>query len=117
MAGGPREAFDLLEPTLKKIAAQVDGPCLGFWQLAARGVEKSLFSDQTSTRRRMHATVRHPQIERALELSHTGGAGNYVKMVHNGIEYGDMRCSLALLKRTRRTARGCLVRRRTARDF
>ena len=27
MAGGPREAFDLLEPTLKKIAAQVDGPC------------------------------------------------------------------------------------------
>ena len=31
MAGGPREAFDLLEPTLKKIAAQVDGPCLGYF--------------------------------------------------------------------------------------
>lgn len=65
MAGGPREAFDLLEPTLKKIAAQVDGPCLGYFG--------------------------------------TGGAGNYVKMVHNGIEYGDMQLigeAFLLLKNT-----------------
>lgn len=53
MPGGPREAYDLVEPVFSKIAAQVaDGPCV---------------------------TYLGP-----------GGAGHYVKMVHNGIEYGDM---------------------------
>jgi len=52
MPGGPREAFDAIAPALRKVAAQVDGPC---------------------------TTYVGP-----------GGAGNYVKMVHNGIEYGDM---------------------------
>jgi len=54
MVGGPADAFDLLKPTLAKIAARApDGaPCLGYFG--------------------------------------PGGAGNYVKMVHNGIEYGDM---------------------------
>jgi 6-phosphogluconate dehydrogenase len=54
MPGGPRAAYDRVEPILKKIAAQVvpDGPCVTYIG--------------------------------------TGGAGNYVKMVHNGIEYGDM---------------------------
>jgi len=53
MPGGPEEGYKILEPILKKIAAQVnDGPC----------------------------------------VTHIGpgGSGNYVKMVHNGIEYGDM---------------------------
>jgi 6-phosphogluconate dehydrogenase len=53
MPGGPKEAYDLLEPVLTKIAAQVkDGPCVSYIG--------------------------------------PGGAGHYVKMVHNGIEYGDM---------------------------
>ena len=53
MPGGPREAYDRVEPMLKKIAAQVtDGPCVTY--IGPRG------------------------------------AGHYVKMVHNGIEYGDM---------------------------
>jgi len=53
MPGGPREAYDLLEPIFTKCAAQVDGqPCTGYCGPI--------------------------------------GAGNYVKMVHNGIEYGDM---------------------------
>lgn len=53
MPGGSREAYDLLEPALSKVAAQVkDGPCV---------------------------TYIGP-----------GGAGHYVKMVHNGIEYGDI---------------------------
>lgn len=53
MPGGPVEAFKVLEPILKKVAAQVNsGPCV---------------------------TYIGP-----------GGAGNYVKMIHNGIEYGDM---------------------------
>lgn len=53
MPGGPKEAYDLIEPIISKCAAQVnDGPC---------------------------TTYIGPI-----------GSGNYVKMVHNGIEYGDM---------------------------
>ncbi|MCC6312998.1 MAG: NADP-dependent phosphogluconate dehydrogenase [Thermomicrobiales bacterium] len=53
MPGGPREAYDRLEPMLEAIAAKTDaGPCV---------------------------TYIGP-----------GGSGHYVKMVHNGIEYGDM---------------------------
>ena len=53
MPGGPKEAYDLIEPILTKCAAQVDGePCTGYCGPI--------------------------------------GSGNYVKMVHNGIEYGDM---------------------------
>ncbi len=53
MPGGPREAYELIEPAMTQIAAQVDdGPCV---------------------------TYIGP-----------GGAGHYVKMVHNGIEYGDI---------------------------
>lgn len=53
MPGGPREAFDLMEPILTKCAAQVeDAPCTAYLGPV--------------------------------------GSGNYVKMVHNGIEYADM---------------------------
>jgi 6-phosphogluconate dehydrogenase len=53
MPGGPREAFQRLEPVLQKIAAKASaGPCVTY--VGSRG------------------------------------AGHFVKMVHNGIEYGDM---------------------------
>lgn len=53
MPGGPREAYDVLEPVLTAISARTEaGPCV---------------------------TYIGP-----------GGSGHYVKMVHNGIEYGDM---------------------------
>merc|ERR1719367_1849126 len=53
MPGGPKVAYDLIAPIIKKCAAQVnDGPCTGYVGPV--------------------------------------GSGNYVKMVHNGIEYGDM---------------------------
>ena len=55
MPGGPKEAYDLVEPILMKCAAQAGDPpepCTGYCGPI--------------------------------------GAGNYVKMVHNGIEYGDM---------------------------
>jgi len=53
MPGGQKEAYDLVEPILTKIAARVNGdPCCTY-----------IGAD---------------------------GAGHYVKMVHNGIEYGDM---------------------------
>src|SRR2546422_1769350 len=53
MPGGPREAWEIIAPIFRKIAAQVDGePCCRYMG--------------------------------------PGGAGHYVKMVHNGIEYGDI---------------------------
>jgi 6-phosphogluconate dehydrogenase len=53
MPGGPREAYDVLEPMLTAIAAQTKyGPCVSYIG--------------------------------------PGGSGHYVKMIHNGIEYGDM---------------------------
>lgn len=53
MPGGQKEAYELVAPILKAIAAKVDGePCTTY-----------IGAD---------------------------GAGHYVKMVHNGIEYGDM---------------------------
>lgn len=55
MPGGPKEAYDLVEPILVKCAAQAGDP-----PVACTGYCGPI------------------------------GAGNYVKMVHNGIEYGDM---------------------------
>ncbi|KVT44920.1 NADP-dependent phosphogluconate dehydrogenase [Burkholderia ubonensis] len=66
MPGGQRDAYDLVEPILKQIAAKApsDGePCVAYMG--------------------------------------PDGAGHYVKMVHNGIEYGDMQLiaeSYAVLK-------------------
>jgi 6-phosphogluconate dehydrogenase len=65
MPGGPREAYDLIEPVFTAIAAKVNGaPCVTY--IGPRG------------------------------------SGHYVKMVHNGIEYGDMQLiaeSYDILKR------------------
>jgi 6-phosphogluconate dehydrogenase len=53
MPGGQQEAYEMMEPIFKAIAAKADGePCVTY--IGPRG------------------------------------AGHYVKMVHNGIEYGDM---------------------------
>lgn len=53
MPGGPRAAYQRIEPILTKISAKSDsGPCVTYIG--------------------------------------EGGSGNYVKMIHNGIEYGDM---------------------------
>jgi len=53
MPGGPKVAYDMIEPIIMKCAAQVnDGACTGYVGPI--------------------------------------GSGNYVKMVHNGIEYADM---------------------------
>ena len=53
MPGGTREAWEMIAPIFRKIAAQVDGePCCRYMG--------------------------------------PDGAGHYVKMVHNGIEYGDI---------------------------
>jgi len=53
MPGGSREAYQLMEPVFRAVAARAEGePCVGYMG--------------------------------------SGGAGHLVKMVHNGIEYGDM---------------------------
>lgn len=65
MPGGPRDAYDLVEPILTEIAAKA------------------------------------PDGEPCVIYIGPGGAGHYVKMVHNGIEYGDMQLiseSYAVLK-------------------
>lgn len=54
MPGGQKEAYDLVEPILKKIAAKAE------------------------------------EGEACVTYVGPNGAGHYVKMVHNGIEYGDM---------------------------
>ena len=54
MPGGQKEAYDLVEPILKKIAAKAENG------------------------------------EACVTYVGPNGAGHYVKMVHNGIEYGDM---------------------------
>lgn len=54
MPGGQKEAYDLVEPILKKIAARAEDG------------------------------------EACVTYVGPNGAGHYVKMVHNGIEYGDM---------------------------
>lgn len=54
MPGGQKEAYDLVEPILKKIAAKAEDG------------------------------------EVCVTYVGPNGAGHYVKMVHNGIEYGDM---------------------------
>jgi 6-phosphogluconate dehydrogenase len=69
MPGGPKEAYDALEPILTKCAAQVDdGAC----------------------------------------VTYVGsiGSGNYVKMIHNGIEYGDMEL-IGEIYDVLRTCAGC----------
>ena len=54
VSGGQKEAYDLVEPILKKIAAKAEDG------------------------------------EACVTYVGPNGAGHYVKMVHNGIEYGDM---------------------------
>ena len=54
MPGGQKEAYDLVEPILKKIAAKAEDG------------------------------------EACVTYVGPNGAGHYVKMVHNGLEYGDM---------------------------
>ena len=71
MPGGPREAWKLLEPIWTAIAAKVD-PKTGK-PLPGAAPGKPVKGGVACT------TYIGP-----------GGAGHYVKMVHNGIEYGDM---------------------------
>ncbi|MBS1831894.1 MAG: NADP-dependent phosphogluconate dehydrogenase [Acidobacteria bacterium] len=71
MPGGDRAAFAEIEPIWKAIAAKVDA---------------------TTGKPLMGATPGHPVVGGVPCTTYIGenGAGHYVKMVHNGIEYGDM---------------------------
>jgi 6-phosphogluconate dehydrogenase len=55
MPGGPKEAYDMIEPIIRKCAAQAGEP-----------------------------------LEACTGYCGPIGSGNYIKMVHNGIEYADM---------------------------
>ena len=66
MPGGPREAFDALEPIITKCAAQISS---------------------TITDKDNKAIT---DVSACTTYLGSIGSGNYVKMIHNGIEYGDM---------------------------
>lgn len=70
MPGGVKEAWDEMRPILLSIAAQID----------PKKAPKEHKEDFTSE-----------EAENAcVTFLGPGGCGNFVKMVHNGIEYGDM---------------------------
>ena len=72
MPGGDAEAWQHLEPIWNAIAAKVDAE-------TGKPIETAKQSGQPGRRRRA-----------LLGLHWENGAGHYVKMVHNGIEYIDM---------------------------
>ena len=71
MPGGNEEAWERLKPILLSIAAQID---------KTKAPKKHQITDFT-TEQTLNACVAYLG---------PGGCGNFVKMVHNGIEYGDM---------------------------
>ena len=117
-----------MEPTLKKIAAQVDGPCLGYFGSGgARCGNRCFRVKLRQVRRAMHTTEyrqthlthtpRDPKLK-GLELAHTGGAAIMSRWCTTA-STGDMQLigeAFLLLKNTQ-NARGCRVRRRTALEF
>jgi 6-phosphogluconate dehydrogenase len=60
MPGGNKESFESIKHILVKVAAQVP------------------------------SNLDEKKLESCVTYIGPGGAGNYVKMIHNGIEYGDM---------------------------
>jgi 6-phosphogluconate dehydrogenase len=68
MPGGDRSAYEEIKPLLLKMAAQIEG-----WKDA-----KDASADG------------NPELTRCVQYIGTGGAGHFVKMVHNGIEYAIM---------------------------
>ncbi len=73
MPGGTKEAWELLKPIWTAIAAKVDAKTGKPLEGASRG--KPIVSESAVP---------------CTAFIGPGGAGHYVKMVHNGIEYGDM---------------------------
>jgi 6-phosphogluconate dehydrogenase len=73
MPGGKKEAWELLKPVWTAIAAKVDAKTGRPLEGAARG--KPITAEGAVP---------------CTAYIGPGGAGHYVKMVHNGIEYGDM---------------------------
>lgn len=71
MAGGSPEAWEAIEPIWKAVAAKVDGAT---GKVLAGGAPGKPIQGG----------------EPCAAYIGTDGAGHYVKMVHNGIEYGDM---------------------------
>ncbi|MCC6320414.1 MAG: NADP-dependent phosphogluconate dehydrogenase [Phycisphaerales bacterium] len=73
MPGGKKEAWEILKPVWNAIAAKVDARTGKPLEGAARG-----------------KPIRGEGSVPCTAYIGPGGAGHYVKMVHNGIEYGDM---------------------------
>lgn len=70
MPGGVKEAWEAIRPILLSIAAQIDP------KKAPKGHKEAFTNEEAENA--------------CVTFLGPGGCGNFVKMVHNGIEYGDM---------------------------
>lgn len=81
MPGGSKEGYDAIKHIVEKVAAQVDdGPCVTYIGPGGAGVHIGFI--------RLYLSTLSPLPRCDTESS--SFAGNFVKQVHNGIEYGDM---------------------------
>ena len=80
MPGGDAEAYKYLQPIVEKVAAQTDdGACVTYIGVGGSGMLLLLCMLEKIEKRKLFSFIYF-----------IINAGNYVKMVHNGIEYGDM---------------------------
>ena len=94
MPGGDAEAYKYLQPIVEKVAAQTDdGACVTYVGVGGAGMVFIsldvcvLFFYLWKQEQFCPRNVNHLKLLFTICLLF---AGNYVKMVHNGIEYGDM---------------------------
>jgi hypothetical protein len=129
MPGGSPEAYKYIEDIVSKVAAQVRRlerpvpglarPSRGHGQAAGATRGRALWVSPppaNASQRALTAPAPPRRREPSKQVDDgpcvmyvgDGGAGNYVKMVHNGIEYGDMQLisGVALGERAGRGASG-----------
>jgi 6-phosphogluconate dehydrogenase len=81
MPGGAREAYERVRPILEAVAARVPVVPSGLAVAAASTAAEAGLSPNGAA---------HDEAELCVAYMGPGGAGHYVKMVHNGIEYALM---------------------------
>ena len=103
MPGGDQETYKRIEPIVTKAAAQVI-LCLSSFERAKREFERKECGnvveilDACVLLSRLFKRIKPAMVRRTYQVDDgpcvtyigPGGSGNFVKMVHNGIEYGDM---------------------------
>ena len=91
MPGGDADAYKFIEPIVTKVAAQVSSDASASDRKLCPAGSRTITAG-ASVRTSASKPVLIVQVDDGPCVMHVGpgGAGNFVKMVHNGIEYGDM---------------------------